>query len=69
MAKVCFSQHSTESSDSGNVLNSNKPIFIGNHVWIAAEASILKGSFISNDSIIVVGEYPGRISKENICWK
>lgn len=77
--------HSVISSDSGNVLNSNKPIFIGNHVWIAAEASILKGSFISNDSIIgyrtitakaftksnvcIVGEYPGRISKENICWK
>lgn len=29
-----------------------KPIIIGNHVWICAEAHILKGSIVPNDSVV-----------------
>lgn len=37
------------------------PIEIGNHVWIAAKSSILKGSYIDDDSVIAYG---GLVSKK-----
>lgn len=36
----------------GQVINRNRPIVIGNHVWIGKNCSILKGVFIGNHSII-----------------
>lgn len=37
------------------VINQNKPIKIGNHVWIASYSFILKGVTIGDDSIIALG--------------
>lgn len=31
---------------------SQRPIFIGNHVWIASHAHVLKGSYIADNSIV-----------------
>ena len=64
------------------VINFNKSIEIGNHVWIGKNSSILKGVRIGDNSIIgmnttvtkavdngmiVVGN-PARVIKNNITW-
>lgn len=36
----------------GKVVNEAKPIIFGNHVWVSAESSILKGSIIADGSVI-----------------
>lgn len=36
----------------GQIVNSPKPIKLGDHVWIASECSILKGSSISSCTVI-----------------
>ncbi|MFJ5161281.1 acyltransferase [Pantoea sp. NPDC088449] len=36
----------------GNVLNKSKPIILGDHIWIGAETTFLKGSEIPNNTII-----------------
>lgn len=76
--------HSVVSLSTNEKINSDKAVVIGNHVWIGAEASILKGSYIPNDCVVgyrtlvgkkfdtehscIVGEYPGRISLTGISW-
>lgn len=59
-----------------------KEVFIGNHVWIAAKATILSGVTIGNGAVIGAGAVvvhdipknalaagvPARIIKENISW-
>lgn len=37
---------------SNNIINKNKPIIIGNHVWVGKNSVILKGVTIGNNSII-----------------
>lgn len=39
-------------NENGNVINKNKPIIIGNHVWIGKNCSILKGVIVGDNSII-----------------
>lgn len=66
----------------GDVINYNKPIIIGNHVWIGKNCTILKGVNIGDNSIvgmssvvtknvdsnsIYVGN-PARKIKDNISW-
>lgn len=61
-----------------------KPVTIGNHVWIASNVDILKGSEIADDCIIayrscvlskfttpncIIGGYPAKILRENVNWK
>lgn len=60
-----------------------KPIEIGNHVWICAKATILKGVTIGDGSVVaagavvtkdvpaysLVGGNPARVIKQNISWK
>jgi acetyltransferase-like isoleucine patch superfamily enzyme len=61
-----------------------KHISIGNHVWIASEVSLLKGSRISDGSIVGYGSLvsrqfdeedviivgtPAMIVKRNVAWK
>lgn len=68
----------------GGQVPNNKPVFIGDHVWIGAEAHILRGTSIDNDSVvgfgsIVAGQFsqknviiagnPAIIIKENVDWK
>jgi acetyltransferase-like isoleucine patch superfamily enzyme len=65
-------------------INHAKNVYIGNRVWVSANATILKGSKISDDSIVannavVAGEFndsniviagnPGKKVKENISWQ
>lgn len=63
-------------------LNPPKNVLIGDHVWIAPQALIMKGSRIGSGSIVgsravLTKEYPqnsllvgspGRIAKENVSW-
>lgn len=60
-----------------------KPIFIGNHVWIGINVTILKGVHIGNGAIIAAGAVvtkdvpaqcmaagvPARIIKRNVQWE
>lgn len=68
--------------ESGKRLNLPKNVIIGNHVWVAPQAMIMKGSIIGNGCIVgtrafLTKEYPknslivgapGRVVKENISW-
>lgn len=63
----------------------NKEIVIGNHVWIGAESSILKGSVVSDGSIVGYNSFvcglktnntkcliigsPAYVKREQISWK
>lgn len=69
--------------ENGNEKTYTKPITIGNHVWICAKATILKGVTVGDGAIIaagavvtkdvpahaLVGGNPARIIKENVNWK
>lgn len=74
-------------SDTHQILNGNHistmPVVIGNHVWIGANETILKGVTIGDGAIIaagavvtknvqansMVGGIPAKVIKENIEWK
>lgn len=66
------------------ILNPNKPVKIGNHVWIGAEGLVSKGSKIADNCIVasrsmvnkqfdksncLLAGTPAKIVKENINWK
>jgi acetyltransferase-like isoleucine patch superfamily enzyme len=64
-------------------INSAKDIQIGDHVWLGADAKIMKGSMIEDNAIIATGAIitnhvesnsiyagvPARKVKEDIFWK
>lgn len=67
----------------GVVINSPKEIIIGNHVWLCAKCTVLKGTTISDHSVvgfgtIVSGSYtetnvliagmPAKVKKKGIDW-
>lgn len=74
--------HSILDNETGKRINVAKSVHIGNHVWIAARACILKGVSIGDNSIVGVGSIvtrnvpnnmivagnPATIKKENINW-
>ena len=74
--------HSILDNETGMRINVAKSVHIGNHVWIAARACILKGVSIGDNSIVGVGSIvtrnvpnnvivagnPATIKKENINW-
>lgn len=39
-------------NDGGDIINGNKPIKVGKHVWIGCRSTILKGVTIPNNSVI-----------------
>lgn len=52
----------------GNRINISKDITIGEHVWIGANVSILKGCKIPNNSVIGTGAIvTKKFEKEGIC--
>ncbi len=67
---------------SGRVLNPPKDVILGRHVWIAQNATILKGCHIGDNSVIgfgsivtkscppgsVMAGVPAKIVKEDINW-
>lgn len=74
--------HQVISTIDSEVLNSSKPITVGNHVWIGCRSIILKGVNISNHVIIAanstishsiskefVAVSSNRVLKENVRWQ
>ncbi|MEO8887377.1 MAG: acyltransferase [Mucilaginibacter sp.] len=69
--------------ESGAFINPEKPITIGNNVWVGSKVTILKGITIGDGSIIGLGSvvtkdvpakvisagYPNKTLKENISWQ
>jgi acetyltransferase-like isoleucine patch superfamily enzyme len=65
------------------IINKEKPVFIGNNVWVGSRVTILKGVTINNGSIIGMGSLvvndvpaksisvgsPNRTVKNNVNWK
>lgn len=74
--------HDVVSKESGSILNARHDILIGNHVWLAEHAKVLKGVHIKDGSVIGMGciqtkdalpnsiyvGIPGRKAKDNITW-
>lgn len=74
--------HSIFDISSGRRVNSAKDIFIGNRVWLAQGVRILKGAYVSSDSVVaadslinhsypansLIGGRPARILREGILW-
>ncbi|OOH85099.1 acetyltransferase [Pasteurellaceae bacterium 15-036681] len=75
--------HAIYDNNTKEVLNKSEPIIIGNHVWCGRRVSILKGSQISDNSVIGMGSVvvnkfntsnlviagcPARLIKSNINW-
>ncbi len=69
--------------EAGNVINRHRSILIGDHVWIASDTTILKGSKIADNCIVgarsvvnhsfdiknsIIAGQPAKIVKENITW-
>jgi hypothetical protein len=69
--------------ENGRIINGNKPIYVGNHVWIGCRTTLLKGSYIPDHSVIssnsLVNTYletthaiyagvPAKLKKQNITW-
>lgn len=74
--------HKIIDNDTGTIVNSDETVVIGNHVWIGANSLILKGTSISDDTVIAAGSVvSGKIKdgnsvyvdrraiKRNINWK
>ncbi len=70
--------------DDNILMNADREIIVGNHVWIGARCTILKGSEIPNGCVIasnalvagklleeraLYGGQPAKILKENITWQ
>ena len=75
--------HSILDAESKERINYGKNVAIGDHVWVAAHCSILKGVTIANNSIVAAGSIvtksvaqqgvilagnPARMVKEGITW-
>ena len=69
---------------SGNLINPNKQIYIGTHVWIASHVDILKGCFVPdgcvlgfkslvtskfNDENCIIAGIPAKRLKKEIHWE
>ena len=75
--------HSIIDKSTGNVINHGKSISIGNHVWIAANVTILKGVSLSDWTVVgacalvtksfdeqncVIAGNPAKVLKRGIVW-
>ena len=65
-------------------INPDRPIVVGNHVWIGCKCVLLKGAEIPNDTVLaagtllksaftgeqqVIGGNPPTILKRDVCWE
>lgn len=57
--------HKIKSISDGTCLNDNKPVHIGEHVWIGARCTVLKGSRIPDDSVLAAGSIVTKKLKSN----
>lgn len=68
----------------GSVINAPEPTVLGNRVWVGLRAMILKGSIISDNSVVAAGAIvtkpfeqanvilagaPAKIVRENVFWR
>ena len=68
----------------GNRINPDKPIVVGNHVWIGCKCALLKGTTVPDNTVVaagtilrtafsgtdqVIGGNPPAILKSDICWE
>lgn len=75
--------HAILDNETGKCLNHGNDVCIGNHVWIASNCVILKGTAISDNTVVgassvvtkniadencVLAGNPARIVKRNITW-
>ena len=75
--------HTIYDCNNGKILNHNSDIHIGNHVWIASNCMLLKGTKIADNSIVgarsvvnkrfdksnvIIAGIPATIVKENVNW-
>lgn len=55
--------------DEGRVINEDKPIIIGDEVWIGCRSTILKGTTIPSKSVIAAGSLvAGKMEEENCIY-
>lgn len=80
--EVWASDTHTITDENNNVINHEKPIAIGNKVWVGSHVKILKGVTISDGSIVGMGSIitkstpvkslsigsPNVVIKENVNW-
>lgn len=53
-------------NEQGQIVNENRNIVIGDHVWITSNCTILKGTTIENDCVVAAGSLiSGKKVKEN----
>ena len=60
--------HRIINPNDGSVMNSPKDIVLGKHVWVAQNATILKGVTIGNNSIIAAGSVVTKSIPANEIW-
>lgn len=75
--------HAVVDPETGQWLNFREPVFIGDHVWICADANIMKGSRIQSNSIVaamslvnrpfeeegvVLAGIPAKVVKRGVTW-
>lgn len=76
--------HQIQNATTGERLNPNKPISIGNNVWVGMHVKILRGAEISDQVVIgtnsvvtkpiigknkIIAGIPAKIVRNNIIWK
>ncbi|AVK50126.1 hypothetical protein AXY43_20215 [Clostridium sp. MF28] len=69
--------------ENGKVINYPNEIFIGNHVWLASNVTILKKTYIPDNCVVaanscvsnkfseekcIIGGVPAKVIKKNIMW-
>ena len=74
--------HSIINVDNNEKINPEQYVVIDNHVWIAQNVTVLKGSHIAHDSVVgcgaivsncfepnsLIGGIPAKTVKTNITW-
>ena len=54
---------------SGKRINEDRPIVVGNHVWVGCNTTILKGSFVPDGCVIAAGSVlSGRLERESAIY-
>ncbi len=57
--------HSIFKQETKNRINKAKPVIIGSHVWLGADAKVLKGSVINDGAVIATGAIVSGVVEAN----
>lgn len=76
--------HKIKSLETGEIINEDKDIKIGNHVWLGQEVTVLKGSEVPNNTTVafraivtkkftdentILAGAPAKVVKNNVNWE